>query len=138
MAGFGATANTLCDQNFTGRLFESPCIRLAWTEQFRKTVRQRCQQIAISESDLTRIEEDLFGSYFNENYDDHSTQSEAASTGILGSLTFEEFVRRQRLVEKNWPSGFKIWYLQKYTNYTCILDIGLFNFSWSRFKNGRR
>lgn len=41
-----------------------------------------------------------------------ATSPPPPNDGILNSLTFEEFVRKLRLVEKNWnSSAFKSWFV---------------------------
>lgn len=76
-------------------LLAFPCIRLISVEQSKSWLRQKFTQLAINseEEEAQRIEAELF-------------QKEA---GILESLSFEQFVSRQRAVEKRWPNAFRSW-----------------------------
>jgi hypothetical protein len=71
-------------------LLNFPCIRLISGEQYKKWIRQKFNA---EEEEGQRIEEELF----------------KKGSGILESISFEQFVSRQRAVEKRWPNAFRSW-----------------------------
>jgi hypothetical protein len=77
-------------------LFAFPCVRLVTAQQSKRWLRQKFIQMSGGKEDdeiMNRVDSELF--------DDN--------IGILASLSFEQFVSRQRTVEKRWPNAFRSW-----------------------------